>query len=44
MAEHQHGTMNIRAQEKTFDGFVKWATRGAITCIVIVVLLAIVGA
>lgn len=23
MAEHKHGSMDIEAQEKTFDGFVK---------------------
>jgi Ni,Fe-hydrogenase I cytochrome b subunit len=29
MAEHKHGSMDIRAQEKTFSGFVRmsiWVT------------------
>ncbi|MGC8201559.1 aa3-type cytochrome c oxidase subunit IV [Aliiroseovarius sp. PTFE2010] len=25
MAEHKHGTMDTTAQEKTFEGFLKWA-------------------
>ncbi|OIP86604.1 MAG: cytochrome C oxidase subunit IV [Rhodobacterales bacterium CG2_30_65_12] len=44
MAEHQHGSMNIRTQEKTFEGFVKMAARAVITIIVLVVLLAIFNA
>lgn len=24
MAEHEHGTMDVTEQEKTFDGFIKW--------------------
>lgn len=44
MAEHKHGTMDIKDQEKTFDGFVKFATRSVIAIIAILILLAIVGA
>lgn len=44
MAEHEHGSMNIRTQEETYEGFIKMMTRGGIAVIVILVLLAIVGA
>lgn len=44
MAEHEHGTMNTRVQEKTYEGFVKLAARSAIAIIVVLVILAIVGA
>ncbi|HBZ42642.1 MAG TPA: aa3-type cytochrome c oxidase subunit IV [Maritimibacter sp.] len=44
MADHKHGTMDTRNQEKTFEGFVKFATRAVIGIIVILILLAIVGA
>ena len=43
MAENEHkpGEMDITEQEKTFDGFVRWSVNIGITCIVIVVFLAI---
>jgi len=44
MAEHQHGSMNIRVQEKTFEGFVKVVQRSVITILVLLVLLAIFNA
>lgn len=44
MAEHKHGTMDIREHEKTFDGFIKVMVRSAIAIIVVLVLLALVGA
>ena len=45
MAEHhEHGTMDIEVQEKTFDGFMKFVVRGAIICIVALVLLALINA
>ena len=36
-AEHVHGSMDIRAQEKTFAGFVRMSIW--VTCIVIGVLI-----
>ena len=30
MAEHKPGSMDIRVQEKTFDGFVRMSDWGAI--------------
>jgi hypothetical protein len=44
MAEHKHGTMNIHAQEKTFDGFISFVTKSVIVILIAVVFLALVGA
>jgi fumarate reductase subunit C len=44
MAEHKHGTMNIHAQEKTFNGFISFVTKSVIVILVVVVFLALVGA
>ena len=43
MAEHKHGEMNIDVQEKTFHGFVKWVTWGAIISIALLIFIAIVN-
>lgn len=37
------GKMDISAQEKTFDGFIKMVTRGAILCIVLLIFIALVN-
>ncbi|MEO1240008.1 MAG: aa3-type cytochrome c oxidase subunit IV [Pseudomonadota bacterium] len=42
-SKHEHGKMNIEAQERAFAGFIKWVTNGTIVCIVILILLAITG-
>lgn len=39
--QHKQGDMDISEQEKTFSGFMRWATNIAIVCIVIVLFLAI---
>ena len=44
MAEHKHGTMDTRVQEKTFEGFIRISVRSTITIIVLLVLLAIFNA
>ena len=44
MAEHKHGTMDTRVQEKTFEGFIKVAVRSTIAILVIVVIMALFGA
>ncbi len=44
MAEHQHGSMDTRVHEKTFEGFMKLSARSAMVIIAILVVLAIVGA
>lgn len=41
MAEHKHGEMDISTQEKTFEGFMRWVTNGAIVCILVLIFLAI---
>lgn len=41
MSDHQHGSMNIDVQEKTFDGFMKYVTRSVIFLLVLVVGMAI---
>lgn len=44
MAEHEHGTMNIRVHEKTFEGFIKVVERSVIAIVVVLLILAIFGA
>ncbi|KIQ70336.1 aa3-type cytochrome c oxidase subunit IV [Wenxinia marina] len=46
MAEqhHEHGTMDITVQEKTFNGFMTAVTRTAIVIVVLLILLALVNA
>ena len=43
MAEHKHGEMDTTVQEKTFEGFIKFATRTAIVIIVALILLAMIN-
>lgn len=43
MAEHEHGKMNIEVQEKTFEGFIKWSSYGAIGAIIALVLIAFIN-
>ncbi len=44
MADHKHGEMDITVQEKTFDGFISWVTKGTVVIIVALILLALIGA
>lgn len=44
MAEHKHGSMDITQQEKTFNGFITFTVRFVMVIIVVVILLAILGA
>ena len=43
MSNHQHGSMDIHEQEKTYASFLKLGKWTAIICIAIVVFLAITG-
>jgi len=43
MAKHEHGSMNIDTQEKTFAGFVKAVTWGVILILAFLVFLAMVN-
>ncbi len=44
MAEHKHGSMDIRAQEKTFAGFIKLTIWGAGIAICVLILMALANA
>jgi Bacterial aa3 type cytochrome c oxidase subunit IV len=44
MAEHKPGTMDIRAHEKTFAGFIRMVTWGIILSIVTLIIIALADA
>lgn len=44
MADHKHGTMDIRAHEKTFAGFVKFTIWSVVVIIAVLIFLALAGA
>lgn len=44
MAEHEHGSMNIEVQEKTFNGFIRLTTWGAGISIAVLIFLALANA
>jgi hypothetical protein len=44
MAEHKPGSMDIRAQEKTFAGFIRMITWGGIISILVLIILALADA
>ncbi len=41
MAEYKPGEMDIREQEKTFEGFARWVVRVAVFSILALIFLAI---
>lgn len=41
--EHKHGEMDIKVQEKTFEGFIKVSTYTAVGAIAFLIFLAIVN-
>lgn len=43
MADHEHGSMDISVQEKTFAGFMTFVTRATIIILVALVLLALIN-
>ncbi|MFT7057794.1 MAG: hypothetical protein ACJASV_000294 [Pseudorhodobacter sp.] len=43
MAEHKHGSMDIKVQEKTFDGFIRMVTWGAVISIGTLIFMALVN-
>ena len=43
MSDHKHGEMDIKVQEKTFDGFIKASVYVAIASIVILLFAAMVN-
>ncbi|MEZ5777619.1 MAG: aa3-type cytochrome c oxidase subunit IV [Paracoccaceae bacterium] len=44
MAEHEHGTMDIKDHERTFHGFIRVVTWATIAAIVILIFMALVNA
>ena len=44
MVEQKPGNMDIRAQEKTFAGFIKMATWGGIIAVVVLIVMALANA
>ena len=41
MAVHEHGSMNIEVQEKTYEGFMSFVTKAVIIILFILVVMAI---
>jgi hypothetical protein len=41
MADHEHGSMDIHTQEKTFHGFMSFVTKTVIVIIGVLVFMAI---
>ena len=44
MAEHKHGSMDIRVQEKTFEGFIRFSIWVAGIAVGILIFLALANA
>ncbi len=44
MAEHKPGSMDTRAQEKTFAGFIKMVTWGSVIAVLILIFMALANA
>ena len=42
-AAHEHGTMEVRDQEKTFAGFIRFSTWFVIIVALVLVFLALTG-
>lgn len=43
MADYKPGEMDITVQEKTFDTFIKWVTKGTIGIILLLIFIALVN-
>jgi hypothetical protein len=44
MAEHKHGSMDTKAQEKTFEGFMRMVSWGGVIIVVVLIFMALVNA
>ena len=44
MAEHKPGSMDIRAHQKTFSGFIRMITWGGVISILILIIMALADA
>lgn len=43
-AHHEHGSMDVAAHERTFDGFVRLMTWAAVATILVLIFLALTNA
>ena len=43
MAEHEHGSMDTKVQEETFNGFISWTVKISLLSIGILVFMALVN-
>ncbi len=43
-SDHVHGSMNIRAQEKTFAGFIRMTVWAAVAIVAVLVFMGLVNA
>lgn len=41
--KHEHGSMDIEVQEKTFETFLTWITQGIVVILVSLVLLYLIN-
>lgn len=41
--KHEHGSMNIDVQEKTFEQFMTWITYSCVVIVVTLILLYLIG-
>lgn len=41
MADHEHGTMDTKVQEKVFSGFISFTTKSVIVILAILIFMAI---
>ena len=44
MSEHVPGSMDIRTQEKTFNGFISMVTWGAVIAVLVLIVMALANA
>ena len=44
MTEEKPGSMDIRAQQKTFDGFIRMVTWGGIIAVLVLIVMALADA
>lgn len=40
MAEHEHGSMDITEQEKTFAGFIRWSAWVLVIVAIVLIFMA----
>jgi Ni,Fe-hydrogenase I cytochrome b subunit len=44
MAEYKPGSMDVRAQEKTFEGFIRLSIWGGVIAILVLIVMALANA